>query len=46
MEIVGAHVAVLIPVLTPVTTVTTPVRSVTGYAVATTGPVTTIGPAE
>ena len=46
MEIVGDHVAVLIPVLTPVTTVTTPLRSVTGYAVATTGPATTIGPAE
>jgi hypothetical protein len=30
IEIVGDHVAELIPVLTPVTTVTTPVRSVTG----------------
>jgi hypothetical protein len=29
MEIVGDHVAVLMPVLTPVTTVTTPVKSVT-----------------
>ena len=46
IEIVGDQVEVLIPVLAPVTTVTTPVRSVTGYAVATTGPESTIGPAE